>query len=62
MDSDMGSGKMSSSSSSSSSLSTLVVGLAGDRLCEITHFETALAPYFGLPRRSTRWFAIEQAQ
>jgi hypothetical protein len=28
----------------------IVVGLAGDRLCEITHFETALAPYFGLPR------------
>ena len=28
----------------------VVVGLAGDRLCEITHFETALAPYFGLPR------------
>jgi RNA polymerase sigma-70 factor (TIGR02960 family) len=27
-----------------------VVGLAGDRICEITHFETALAPYFGLPR------------
>jgi hypothetical protein len=27
-----------------------VVDLAGDRLCEITHFETALAPYFGLPR------------
>ena len=28
----------------------LVVGLAGDRICEITHFETALAPYLGLPR------------
>jgi hypothetical protein len=27
-----------------------VVDLAGDRLCEITHVETALAPYFGLPR------------
>ena len=27
-----------------------VVGLAGDRICEITRFETALAPYFGLPR------------
>jgi RNA polymerase sigma-70 factor (ECF subfamily) len=28
----------------------LVVGLAGDRIGEITHFETTLAPYFGLPR------------
>ncbi len=28
----------------------LVVGLAGDRICELTHFETTLAPYFGLPR------------
>ncbi|TMR94466.1 sigma-70 family RNA polymerase sigma factor [Nonomuraea basaltis] len=28
----------------------LVVGFAGDRICEITHFETTLAPYFGLPR------------
>ena len=28
----------------------VVVGLAGDRICEITHFETTLAPYFGLPR------------
>ena len=28
----------------------LVVGLAGDRIDEITHFETAVAPYFGLPR------------
>jgi RNA polymerase sigma-70 factor (ECF subfamily) len=27
-----------------------VVGLAGDRICEMTRFETALAPYFGLPR------------
>jgi RNA polymerase sigma-70 factor (ECF subfamily) len=27
-----------------------VVGLAGDRICELTRFETALAPYFGLPR------------
>jgi hypothetical protein len=27
-----------------------VVGLAGDRIREITHFETTLAPYFGLPR------------
>ncbi len=28
----------------------VVVALAGDRICEITHFETTLAPYFGLPR------------
>jgi RNA polymerase sigma-70 factor (ECF subfamily) len=28
----------------------IVVGLAGDRIREITRFETALAPYFGLPR------------
>ena len=28
----------------------LVVGLAGDRIREITRFETALAPHFGLPR------------
>ncbi|HEX3815107.1 MAG TPA: sigma-70 family RNA polymerase sigma factor [Mycobacteriales bacterium] len=28
----------------------VVVGLSGDRICELTHFETALAPYFGLPR------------
>ncbi|HEY9411301.1 MAG TPA: sigma-70 family RNA polymerase sigma factor [Jiangellaceae bacterium] len=28
----------------------VVIGLAGDRVCEITHFETAVAPYFGLPR------------
>lgn len=28
----------------------IVVGLASDRICEITRFETALAPYFGLPR------------
>jgi RNA polymerase sigma-70 factor (TIGR02960 family) len=27
-----------------------VVGLAGDRICELTRFETAVAPYFGLPR------------
>jgi RNA polymerase sigma-70 factor (TIGR02960 family) len=27
-----------------------VVGLAGDRIREITHFEATLAPYFGLPR------------
>jgi RNA polymerase sigma-70 factor (ECF subfamily) len=27
-----------------------VVGLAGDKICEITRFETAVAPYFGLPR------------
>jgi RNA polymerase sigma-70 factor (TIGR02960 family) len=28
----------------------VVVGLAGDRIRELTHFETTLAPYFGLPR------------
>ena len=28
----------------------IVVGLAGDRICEITRFETAVAPHFGLPR------------
>jgi len=28
----------------------VVVALAGDRIGEITHFETTLAPYFGLPR------------
>jgi RNA polymerase sigma-70 factor (TIGR02960 family) len=28
----------------------LVVDLAGDRIRDITHFDTALAPYFGLPR------------
>jgi RNA polymerase sigma-70 factor (ECF subfamily) len=28
----------------------LVVALAGDRVCEITHFETGVAPWFGLPR------------
>ncbi len=28
----------------------LVIGLAGDRISEITHFETALAPHCGLPR------------
>jgi RNA polymerase sigma-70 factor (TIGR02960 family) len=27
-----------------------VIGLAGDRICELTRFETTLAPYFGLPR------------
>lgn len=27
-----------------------VIGLAGNRISEITHFETTLAPYFGLPR------------
>jgi RNA polymerase sigma-70 factor (TIGR02960 family) len=28
----------------------LVVALAGDRICELTHFESGLAPYFALPR------------
>ena len=27
-----------------------VVGVAGDRISEITRFEAAVAPYFGLPR------------
>jgi RNA polymerase sigma-70 factor (ECF subfamily) len=27
-----------------------VIGLAGDLICELTRFETTLAPYFGLPR------------
>jgi predicted transcriptional regulator len=27
-----------------------LVALAGDRICEVTHFETTLASYFGLPR------------
>jgi RNA polymerase sigma-70 factor (ECF subfamily) len=27
-----------------------VIGLAGDRICALTRFETVLAPYFGLPR------------
>jgi RNA polymerase sigma-70 factor (ECF subfamily) len=26
------------------------IGLAGDRICELTRFETTVAPYFGLPR------------
>ena len=28
----------------------VVIAIAGDRICEITHFETAIAPYFNLPR------------
>jgi RNA polymerase sigma-70 factor (ECF subfamily) len=28
----------------------VVIGIAGDRICGITHFETAIARYFGLPR------------
>ena len=32
----------------------LVVGLAGDRIVEITHFEAALAPHLGLPRTLDR--------
>jgi RNA polymerase sigma-70 factor (TIGR02960 family) len=31
-----------------------VVGLAGDRICEITRFEISVAPYFGLPRTLDR--------
>jgi RNA polymerase sigma-70 factor (TIGR02960 family) len=29
----------------------LVAGFAGDRICELTHFETTVAAYLGLPRR-----------
>ena len=32
------------------SVGVLVVGLAGNRISEITQFETALAPHLGLPR------------
>ncbi|GAB2982351.1 hypothetical protein GCM10017788_37640 [Amycolatopsis acidiphila] len=32
----------------------VVVGLAGDRIREFTHFEPAVAPYFGLPRTLDR--------
>jgi RNA polymerase sigma-70 factor (TIGR02960 family) len=28
----------------------LVIGLAGDRICDLVRFETSVAPYFGLPR------------
>jgi hypothetical protein len=28
----------------------LVIGIARDRICEITRFETAIVAYFGLPR------------
>jgi len=31
-------------------LGLVVLGLTGDRISELTHFETTLAPYFGLPR------------
>ena len=31
-------------------IGVLVIGLSGDRIHEIVHFETAVAPYFGLPR------------
>jgi hypothetical protein len=27
-----------------------VIGIAGDRICGIAHFETAIARYFGLSR------------
>jgi RNA polymerase sigma-70 factor (ECF subfamily) len=27
-----------------------VIGLAGNRICDLTRFETTLAPYFGMPR------------
>ncbi|MFN2559723.1 MAG: sigma-70 family RNA polymerase sigma factor [Jatrophihabitans sp.] len=28
----------------------LVIGLAGDQICDLARFETSVAPYFGLPR------------
>jgi hypothetical protein len=28
----------------------LVLGLAGDQICDLVRFETSVAPYFGLPR------------
>ncbi|GAA3135725.1 RNA polymerase sigma-70 factor (ECF subfamily) [Kribbella aluminosa] len=31
-------------------IGVLVIGIAGDRIHEIVHFETTVAPYFGLPR------------
>lgn len=31
----------------------IVVGLTGDRIHELTRFETTLAPYLGLPRTLT---------
>jgi RNA polymerase sigma-70 factor (ECF subfamily) len=31
-------------------IGVLVIGLTGDRVHEIVHFETTVAPYFGLPR------------
>ncbi|WP_427890757.1 sigma-70 family RNA polymerase sigma factor [Kribbella sp. GL6] len=31
-------------------IGVLVIGLSGDRVHEIVHFETTVAPYFGLPR------------
>jgi hypothetical protein len=38
---------------------TVVIGIAGDRTCEITHFETAISPYFGLPR-TLNWIGIRR--
>jgi RNA polymerase sigma-70 factor (ECF subfamily) len=32
-------------------IGVLVIGIAGDRIHEITHFETTVASYFGLPRQ-----------
>jgi RNA polymerase sigma-70 factor (TIGR02960 family) len=31
-------------------IGVLVIGIAGDRIHDIVHFETTVAPYFGLPR------------
>ncbi|MER7249124.1 sigma-70 family RNA polymerase sigma factor [Kribbella sp. NPDC000426] len=31
-------------------IGVVVIGIAGDRIHEIVHFETTVAPYFGLPR------------
>ena len=35
-------------------IGVIVVALAGDRICEITHFEGALAYHLGLPRTLDR--------
>ncbi|MFI7060111.1 sigma-70 family RNA polymerase sigma factor [Kribbella sp. NPDC050124] len=35
-------------------IGVLVIGIAGDRIHELTHFETTVASYFGLPRTLVR--------
>jgi hypothetical protein len=37
----------------------VVIGIAGDRICEITHFERAISRYFGLPR-TLNWIGIRR--